>query len=95
MLCVFLFIAAGLAVAGAIGASRGSRDRSVGALHRPDAEAQRPYHSEMTAGKIAPWVVEHTANDQRAEFIVVLTDQADLSGAAALTTKSGKGPLCI
>ena len=43
------------------------------------------------AGKIAPWVLEHTANGQRAEFIVVLTDQADLSGAAALTTKMEKG----
>jgi subtilisin family serine protease len=41
--------------------------------------------------KIAPWVIEHTANDQRAEFIVILTDQADLSGAAALTTKGEKG----
>ena len=41
--------------------------------------------------KIAPWVIEHTANGQRAEFIVVLTDQADLSGAAALTTKMEKG----
>ena len=42
MLCVFLFIAAGLAVAGAIGASRGSWDRSVGALRRPDAEHSVP-----------------------------------------------------
>ena len=91
MFCIFLFIAAGLAVAGAISASRGSRDRNVGALRRPDAAAQRPSHSEMTAGKIAPWVLEHTANGQRAEFIVVLTDQADLSGAAALTTKMEKG----
>ena len=33
---------------------------------------------------------EHTANGQRAEFIVVLADQADLSGAAALTTKTEK-----
>ena len=70
MFCIFLFIAAGLAVAGAISASRGSRDRNVGALRRPDAAAQRPSHSEMTAGKIAPWVLEHTANGQRAEFIV-------------------------
>ena len=43
------------------------------------------------AGKIAPWVLEHTANGQQAEFFVVLTDQADLSGAAALTTKIEKG----
>ena len=36
-------------------------------------------------------MIEHTANGQRAEFIVVLADQADLSGAAALTTKMEKG----
>jgi serine protease AprX len=43
------------------------------------------------SAKIAPWVVEHTANGQRAEFIVVLADQADLSGAATLRTKIDKG----
>ena len=88
---MFLFITAGLAVAGAIGASRESRDRSAGALRRPDAAARRPYHSEMAAGKIAPWVIEHTANGQRAEFIVVLADQADLTAAGALATKAEKG----
>ena len=41
--------------------------------------------------KIAPWVLEHTANGQKAEFFVVLTDQADLSGASTLTTKIEKG----
>ena len=41
--------------------------------------------------KIAPWVIEHTANGQHAEFFVVLADQADLSGAANLTTKAEKG----
>jgi serine protease AprX len=41
--------------------------------------------------KIAPWVMEHTANGQEAEFFVVLADQADLSGAATLPTKSEKG----
>ena len=34
------------------------------------------------ANKIAPWVMEHTANGQQAEFFVVLADQADLSPAA-------------
>ena len=77
LLCVFLFIAAGIAVVGAIGSSR-TIGRSAG------SDGSR-------AGKIAPWVFEHTANGQRAEFIVVLTDQADLSGAAALTTKMEKG----
>src|SRR5439155_24459718 len=43
------------------------------------------------AQKIAPWVVEHTANGQQAEFFVVLADRADLSPAAALNTKAEKG----
>src|SRR5213594_2794448 len=43
-----------------------------------------------TASKIAPWVMEHTANGQQAEFFVVLADQADLSGAASLGTKGEK-----
>jgi subtilisin family serine protease len=41
--------------------------------------------------KIATWVIDHTANGQQAEFIVVLADQADLSGAASLPTKAEKG----
>ena len=77
LLCVFLFIAAGIAVAGAIGSSH-TIGKSAGSEGSP-------------AGKIAPWVIEHTANGQRAEFFVVLADQADLSGAAALTTKMEKG----
>ena len=40
--------------------------------------------------KIAPWVMERTANGQQDEFIVVLADQANLSRAAALPTKSEK-----
>jgi hypothetical protein len=40
--------------------------------------------------KIAPWVMERTANGQQAEFIVVLADQANLSRAATLPTKSEK-----
>ena len=43
------------------------------------------------ANKIAPWVMEHTANGQEAEFFVVLADQADLSPAASLPTKAEKG----
>jgi serine protease AprX len=43
------------------------------------------------ATKIAPWVMEHTANGQQAEFLVVLADQADLGAAAALPTKNEKG----
>ena len=43
------------------------------------------------ASKIAPWVMEHTANGQKAEFFIELKDQADLSGAASLPTKAEKG----
>jgi subtilisin family serine protease len=43
-----------------------------------------------TTDKIAPWVMEHTANGQQAEFFVVLADQADLSGADNLQTKAEK-----
>src|SRR5437588_1165831 len=41
--------------------------------------------------KIAPWVLQHTADGKQAEFLVVLSDQADLSGAAALPTKNERG----
>jgi subtilisin family serine protease len=43
------------------------------------------------ASKIAPWVMEHTANGQEAEFFVVFRDQADLSPAESFPTKSEKG----
>ena len=44
-----------------------------------------------TMSKIAPWVLENTAAGQEAEFLVVLAEQADLSGADALQTKEEKG----
>src|SRR6058998_1169573 len=47
-------------------------------------------NQSVAAQKIAPWVTEHTANGQQAEFFVVLADQADLSGAANLQTKDEK-----
>ena len=37
--------------------------------------------------------MEHTANGQQAQFFVVLADQADLSPAANLRTKTEKGRL--
>jgi len=41
--------------------------------------------------KIAPWVLNHTAAGSQAEYLVVLKDQANLSGAARLRTKQEKG----
>ena len=43
------------------------------------------------SSKIAPWVIEHTANGQKAEFFIVLADPADLSRATNLATKAEKG----
>jgi len=74
-----LFIASGIAVIRAT--VIGEREHS----------ARTGWHVATRSTKIASWVLEHTTNGERAEFIVVLTDQADLSGAAALTTKMEKG----
>ena len=41
--------------------------------------------------KVAPWVLEKTANGATAEFLVELADKADLSAADALATKEDKG----
>ena len=78
LFCSLFIVAAAIAALGAFGSSHATNQASS---------------SEQTtiAAKIAPWVMEHTANGQQAEFFVVLTDQADLSGAAALPTKSQKG----
>jgi serine protease AprX len=43
------------------------------------------------AVKIASWVLEQTANGASAEFLVVLADQADLSGADGFRAKEEKG----
>ncbi len=47
--------------------------------------------SPSVLSKIDPRVLAQTANGGQAEFLVVLADQADLSGAAALPTKLEKG----
>src|SRR5690242_11177656 len=65
---------------------------AIGAIQSSRATAQGSSRGlGAGAGKIAPWVVEHTANRQQAEFFVVLADQADLSRAATLQTKTEKG----
>ena len=78
MFCSLFFAAAAIAVFAAIGSSR-----AIG--------QGRPPGRATTTNKIAPWVVEHTANGQQAEFMVVLADQADLSAAATMRTKTEKG----
>jgi len=75
---LLLVIAACIAALEAIGSSRAISQRVGG-------------NPVNVANKIAQWVVAQTANGQQAEFFVVLADQADLSGAAALRSKNEKG----
>ena len=60
------------------------------ALSRQPALAAPGGSGPLQLSKIAPWVVEHTANDQQAQFLVVLADQADVSAAANFSTKVEK-----
>ena len=75
-----LLLAAFAAVIGAIASSR-----------QPAVAAPGGGTGPFQSSNIAPWVMEHTANGQEAEFFVVLADQADLSAAANLQTKAEKG----
>ena len=63
----------------------------IGAIASSPAVGQRVEDNAFHPGKIAAWVMEHTANGQQTEFFVVLADQADLSPAANLQTKAEKG----
>src|SRR6184192_4797874 len=78
--CSLFFVAAVAAAIGAIASPRVANQQGAAVSSPPPA-----------AQKIAPWVVEHTANRQQTEFFVVLADQADLSRAATLQTKTEKG----
>src|SRR5450759_2862935 len=51
----------------------------------------RPIGSATIPTKIAPWVIDHTDSSAQAEFLVVLSDQADLSPAQRLSSKIDKG----
>src|SRR5437870_5020953 len=82
LVCLLLFIAASVAVLGAISSPRAGGER--------EHSARFGRHVAGPPSKIAPWVIEHTASGQQAEFFVVLADQADLSGAEALRTKAEK-----
>jgi hypothetical protein len=77
LLCVLLFITAGVAVIFAT---------SIG-----ERESRNAFGIVNGSSKIAPWVIEHTANGEKAQVFVVLADQADLRRAANLPTKAEKG----
>jgi serine protease AprX len=67
------------------------RPAAAGQARMPSGHTSPPSDGFAIANKIAPWVMEHTANGQEAEFFVVLADQADLSAAETLPTKEEKG----
>ena len=46
----------------------------ISSLSAPAAGAFPP----AAIDKVAPWVLEHTANGARADFLVVLNEQADV-----------------
>ena len=81
--CSLFLVAAAVALVAAVASSD-----AVG--QRVELPSQRAFHP-APGQKIAPWVMEHTANGQQAQFFVVLADQADLSPAANLRTKTEKG----
>jgi serine protease AprX len=74
---LLFFAAAVTAVLGAVASLR--------AVNQPSSPEQA-----AALRKIAPWVTQHTAGGKQAEFMVVLADQADLSRAASLPSKSEK-----
>jgi serine protease AprX len=81
--CSLFLVATAIALVVAIGSSR-----AIG--QRVEVPSQGTFQPAGTQ-KIAQWVMENTANGQTAEFLVVLADQADLTPAANLSTKTEKG----
>jgi subtilisin family serine protease len=84
--CSLFLVAAVVALVAAVASSD-----AVGQRVEIRSASQRVEDNALHLGKIAPWVMEHTANGQQAEFFVLLADQADLSPAANLPTKTEKG----
>ncbi len=80
VICSLFLVAAVVAAVGAVASPRANQGRwsFVKAV-------------AMANQKIAPWVIQHTANGQEAEFFVVLAEQADMSQAGTLRTKAEKG----
>src|SRR6185437_1013016 len=81
--CSLFLVAAAVVLVAAVASSD-----AVG--QRVELPTQGAFHPAPVQ-KIAPWVMEHTANGQNAEFFVVLVDQADVSPAVNLPTKAEKG----
>lgn len=48
-------------------------------------------NAQIVLNKIAPWVLEKTAEGKTSEFLIVMNEQADLSGAALFASRAEKG----
>lgn len=57
----------------------------------PASSAVPPTLSALMQQKADPWVVKKLADGSTSEFLVVLPEQADLSGAAQFTDKTARG----
>src|SRR5882762_3794901 len=88
--CSLFLVAAAVALVAAVASSDAGGSTSPKMPVRLGPMGQRVEDNAFHQ-KIAPWVMEHTANGQQAEFFVVLADQADLTPAANLPTKTEKG----
>ena len=55
------------------------------------AYAPHPIRAAVWQEKVDPWVLETAAAQPETEFLVYLTEQADVSGAGALRSKTEKG----
>src|SRR5882762_3640771 len=88
--CSLFLVAAAVALVAAVASSDAGGSTSPKMPVRLGPMGQRVEDNAFRQ-KIAPWVMEHTANGQHAEFFVVLADQADLSPAANLPSKTEKG----
>jgi serine protease AprX len=56
-----------------------------------NSHASAQVENQKSLAKISPWIIEQAKKNQSTDFLVVLADQADLSGAARLVTKEEKG----
>jgi serine protease AprX len=59
----------------------------------PRALAQGPAPEAQAREKISPWLLDHLQTAPQAGFLVILEDQADLSGAAFQPTREARGRL--
>ena len=80
---LLLLIAIGLLAGGLIARAKSANEPA------PSGNSQDIRQKALK--KIAPWVLAKTADGGEAEFLVMLQEQADLSGAAQFETKEDKG----